>query len=110
MSDTYQAMYDVASRRIGHFDGERLISEIASRCDASWIIEIIKQEFLSAAMEHHRPSVLFKPTLSIDGNQWCALYGSDLQDGVAGFGDTPDEAMRDFDLNWNRPIPKGEQP
>lgn len=47
-----------------------------------------------------RPSVNFKPKLIRDGNKWCALYGEDLQEGVAGFGDSPDEAMRNFDSEW----------
>lgn len=47
-----------------------------------------------------RPSVLYRPSLSIDGNKWCALYGSNLQDGVSGFGDSPDEAMFHFDKAW----------
>lgn len=47
------------------------------------------------------PSVVWKPRLFIDGNQWCALYGENIQDGVAGFGSTPYEAMRDFDKNWH---------
>lgn len=51
-----------------------------------------------------RPSTVFKPALSVDGNQWCALYGTDLQSGVAGFGDTPEKAMQDFDNNWNKPL------
>jgi hypothetical protein len=52
------------------------------------------------AREQMRPCVLFRPALSIDGDQWCALYGGNLQDGVAGFGDTPGEAMSDFDRQW----------
>lgn len=51
-----------------------------------------------------RPSVVFRPTLSVDGNQWCALLGADLQSGVAGFGDTPDAAMADFDKSWSTPL------
>lgn len=34
--------------------------------------------------------------LSLDGNKWCALIGWDLQEGVAGFGDTPEEAIADL--------------
>lgn len=59
----------------------------------------------TAAQELLRPSIMLKPRLSIDGNQWCALYGENLQDGVAGFGDSPDLAYRDFDMNWNEPLP-----
>ena len=28
-----------------------------------------------------------------DGNMWCALIGPDLQEGVAGFGTTPEQAL-----------------
>ena len=52
------------------------------------------------ACDQSAPALLWRPRLFIDGNQWCALYGDNLQDGVAGFGDTPDKAMRNFDLNW----------
>lgn len=47
---------------------------------------------------------LLKPSISIDGNQWCVLYGDNLQDGVAGFGDTPYLAVLDFSKAWNRPL------
>jgi hypothetical protein len=34
-----------------------------------------------------------------DGNQWCVLWGKDLQEGVAGFGETPILAVYDFNKN-----------
>lgn len=46
------------------------------------------------------PSYMLRPSLSIDGNKWCALYGDNLQDGVAGFGDSPSAAFSDFDKKW----------
>ena len=49
-----------------------------------------------------RPSVLFKPRLFVDGNQYCALYGEDLMSGCAGFGSTAADAMADFDHNWGK--------
>lgn len=52
-----------------------------------------------------RASVQYRPELSIDGDQWCALYGKNLQDGVAGFGKSPAKAMLDFDRNWNKDLP-----
>jgi CII-binding regulator of phage lambda lysogenization HflD len=51
-----------------------------------------------------RPSAIYKPALSIDGNQWCALYGENLQNGVAGFGDSPADAMAAFDKAWTTKI------
>jgi len=53
-----------------------------------------------AAIAFSDPHVRMRPRLSIDGNKWCALYGENLQDGVAGFGDTPAEACQNFDLAW----------
>lgn len=58
-----------------------------------------------AAACYERPSAVFRPCLSIDGNKWCALYGDNLQDGVAGFGDSPADAMWDFDRNWHAALP-----
>lgn len=65
---------------------------------------MVQESWQQAAYEQMRPSVLFKPKLSRDGNQWCALLGDDLQSGVAGFGDSPAEAMLDFDKSWNEKI------
>lgn len=60
-----------------------------------------------AAAAYEAPSVLFRPKLFIAGNQWCALYGEDLQSGVVGFGDSPTKAMYDFDKNWRKPLNGG---
>lgn len=38
-----------------------------------------------------------KPQFFIDGDKWCCLYGENIQDGVAGFGDSPHEAV----IDWN---------
>ena len=53
-----------------------------------------------------RPSTLYKPRLFVDGDHWCALYGDDLQNGVAGFGKSPDLAYKDFDRNWLKKLDK----
>jgi hypothetical protein len=54
--------------------------------------------------ERERPSYLWKPKLSQDGDQWCALYGENLQEGIAGFGNTPAGAMFGFDRAWETPL------
>jgi len=38
--------------------------------------------------------------LFMDGDKWCALVGRDLQEGIAGFGDTPVEAIEDLCLEF----------
>ena len=34
-----------------------------------------------------------------DSNQWCFLYGDNIQEGICGFGDTIDKAALDFYTN-----------
>lgn len=51
-------------------------------------------------LERKRPFMLIKPKVFPDGNQWCALYGDNIQEGVCGFGDTPEAAARQFDIEW----------
>lgn len=52
----------------------------------------------------NKPSQLLRPSLSIDGNMWCALYGENIQDGVAGFGKSPELAYQDFDREWSKEL------
>ena len=40
-----------------------------------------------------------------DGNEWCALFGEDLQTGVSGFGKSPLKAMQAFDKAWVEELP-----
>jgi hypothetical protein len=101
MSDTYQAIYDAVRGSLHHCNVESAIRDaIGNGLDASNAIESFRQELCIAANEMQRPSVLFRPSIGVDGNKWCALYGEDLAHGIAGFGDTPAEAMADFDRAW----------
>ena len=63
------------------------------------------QAWQQAAAAQERPCVLWKPRLFRDGNQWCALFGENIQDGVVGFGDSPDVAMWAFDEAWREKLP-----
>lgn len=67
--------------------------------------EMANENIRAAASRYESPSVMFRPKLFVDGNQWCALYGDNLQDGVAGFGKSPADAMFDFDKNWSKELP-----
>jgi hypothetical protein len=53
---------------------------------------------------------LLKPRIFRDRNQWCVLYGDNLQDGVAGFGDSPRLAVYAFNKAWDTKVAmrKGE--
>lgn len=103
MSDTYQAIYDAVRSKISGGDIGRAFTDIArDALDMSWARDQVRDEFMRTATEGQRPSVLFRPTLSQDGNAWLAIYG-DLPTGVVGTGSTPAEAMAAFDAAWHKP-------
>jgi len=52
---------------------------------------------------------MLKPSLTMDGNQWCVLYGEDLQVGIAGFGDSPHLAIMDFTSQWYKSIKDNDE-
>lgn len=105
MSDSYQAVYDAVRSRIQGADVGDVLREAARQSfDLSYVLPQIAQSIHCAVDELReqttRPSVLYRPSLAIDGDKWRALYGKDLMEGVAGFGDSPGEAMADFDKAW----------
>lgn len=106
MSDSYQAIYDAVRSRISGGNIGDAVSD-ALRNAFSGVdhhLQCITQDFCIAAAEQQRPSVLFRPVLSQDGDMFCALYGGDLVNGCAGFGDTPAKAMAEFDVEWFKSV------
>ncbi len=98
MSDSYQAIYDGVRSRISNGDIGSAVEQVARNAlDISYIKALAQQEIAAVGYEWQRPAILFRPALLQDGDQWCALLGDDLQEGVAGFGDTPALAMAAFD-------------
>ncbi len=102
MTDTYQAVYDAVRSKLGHCDIAGAAAEAFSLQiqGLSFAIEGIRYEIVSTISMYQEPSAIYRPVLSKDGDQWCALYGEDLQMGCAGFGDTPEKAMAAFDKAW----------
>lgn len=99
MNDTYQPVYDAVRSRIGGCNvGDVLASAAREAFDIGFQKEHLQQATYMVANEMVRPSVVYRPALTADGDMWCALLGEDLQVGVAGFGKTPAEAMAAFDL------------
>lgn len=45
-----------------------------------------------------------------DGNQWCFLWGENLQEGVAGFGESVEDAMWAFDKSMREKTLSQEPP
>lgn len=99
--DTYQAVYDAVRSRISGGDLGSAFERVAYEAlDFGHAKAIAQEQIASVGYEMMRPSVLYRPTVSLDGNCYCVLYGEDLMSGCAGFGHTMAEAMADFDKNW----------
>lgn len=109
MSDSYQAIYDAVRSRISGVDIGSAVESAIRDMNLSFYFENAMQSISQAASCHEEPSAIYRPNIYIDGNQWCALYGDDLQSGVSGFGDSPALAMIDFNRNWNGNLRAGEK-
>jgi hypothetical protein len=100
VSDLYQATYDAVRSKIHGGDIGSAIEQAIRDCNISHYAMMAGNQIQQAAAAYESPSAIWRPKIAIDGDQWCALYGDNLQDGVAGFGDSPALAMADFDKNW----------
>lgn len=104
MSD-YQAIYDAVRSRIHGSNIAEAVAEVARQAmDFYPIVRDATMAICRVEEAMTRPHALLKPRICIDGNQWCALYGENLMDGVAGFGDSPELACADFDRNWKETL------
>jgi len=66
---------------------------------------LLHQEKMNAIVENEEYNLfsMLKPKLYKDGDSWCCLYGEDLVVGISGFGETPHEAILDWNRKWNKP-------
>ncbi len=111
MSDSYQAIYDAVRSRIGGGDIGQAVRDVASQAfDVSHVVSGLRDDAHSLISDMRSPSVLYRPSLAIDGDQWCALYGANIQEGVAGFGVSPAAAMADFDRAWSTALASKARP
>lgn len=104
MTDSHQAIYDAVRSRISNGNIGSAVETAIRDANIGHYFMLACDGLAHALDDHSRPSVLFRPTLSADGTSWCALYGDDLASGVAGFGDTPAEAMAAFDKAWTNEL------
>ena len=98
--DNYQAVYDAVRSRISNGDIGQAVGDAVREANIGHYVEMAFEAVRSAASEHQRPSTMMRPKLYKDGDQWCALYGDDVQSGVTGFGESPQQAMWEFDAAW----------
>lgn len=78
-------------------------SGVLNERDSGWLAGMIQRGVDAVTTEQLRmasPAYTLKPALAVDGNQWCALLGKDLQEGICGFGKSPADAYEDFNRSW----------
>jgi hypothetical protein len=69
----------------------------------AWQEQQIYEETLRKVEEERRLQLIekLKPAFGKDGNQFYFLLGENLQEGIAGFGDTVADAVSNFFHNYN---------
>ena len=55
-------------------------------------------------IEKNTPFVIYKAKVFQDGDQFCALLGDNIQEGICAFGDTPAQAVSNFNIVWYKSI------
>lgn len=109
MNDTYQPIYDAVRSRLHNCDISTAVENVIREANLSFYAERALGVVMAAVGEYERPFVMLRPALSIDGDKWCALYGENLQDGLAGFGASPADAFCAFDAAFYAKLPQKEQ-
>ena len=66
---------------------------------------MVQHGILQTIGEYGEASAIYRPRVFRDGNEWCALYGDNIQEGVAGFGAFPAAAISNFNAVWNGRLP-----
>lgn len=110
MSDAYQPIFDATRSKIYNGDVGQAIENAMHQQNISFYFERASNLAMDVIAEYSKPSAIYRPTLSIDGNVWCAMYGRNPMEGVCGFGASPAMAMVDFDNEWDKQITKEATP
>lgn len=65
----------------------------------------LKAEVDQFLAQHPRsPAARLRPDIGVARNVWLAFVGPDLEEGTAGVGNTPREALEDFNRHFMEPL------
>ena len=64
----------------------------------------MKEMELYCASHPRSPAAVRRPRLSIRGRTFVALLGPAIEEGIAGFGDSVQAALRAFDAQYSRSL------
>jgi hypothetical protein len=68
--------------------------------------EVEHQQRMEAAVISAEMALVatLKPSIYIDGDEWCVLLGENIQNGISGFGDTSYKAILNFNAEFNKSL------
>lgn len=101
MSDNYQAIFDAVRSRMSNGDIGNAVEQAIRNVDIGYYFQQALQQVEQAVSEATLPSVLYRPEVKIEGILWVARYS-----GVAGVGNSPAEAIADFNTFWYQKVVK----
>jgi hypothetical protein len=109
MMDNYQAVYDAVRASIRNGDIGHAVENAIGNAGISFQAQMASNMIQAAAAQYERPSVLYRPRLFISSGKWCASYNEmpynkAFTTSLIGIGDSPAEAMADFDKKWHAKI------
>jgi hypothetical protein len=66
---------------------------------------IIKEDVEDYLENHPRsPAARLRPKMGMAGDVWLAFIGAELREGASGLGQTPRDALEDFNRNFMEPL------
>ncbi len=71
---------------------------------ADGTLAAMKEMELYCATHPRSPAAVRRPRLSIRGRTFVALLGPAIEEGIAGFGDSVQAALRAFDAQYSRSL------
>jgi hypothetical protein len=62
---------------------------------------------MKVEIDYERPGIpstakLLQPILFKEGHTYCCVLGPGIQEGIVGFGETPEQAIQDWDINLSQ--------
>jgi hypothetical protein len=67
-------------------------------------LAVMEEMELYCATHPRSPAAVRRPRLSIRGRTFVALLGPAIEEGIAGFGDSVQAALRAFDTQYSRSL------
>lgn len=101
----YQAIYDAVRSKLSGCDVSEAVESAVKSANFGHITHLMEISIREVQDERTRPSAIFRPNLFPEGCMWCALYGKNLQEGLAAFGKTPSGALINFDRVFHGYLP-----